>query len=387
MSFLAPWVLAGAGLVAVPVLIHWLARHEAVRQLFPALRFLVKTPPTSVRRHRLTDIPLLLVRCAIVAALAATLAQPVWRTPAAPTTTAHAIVVDTSASLGRRLPDGRTGHEVAETLVQQTRATAPDALVIQSADMPEALRRAGAWLATQPGTRVVTVISDFQRGAVTEDDFTPLPAGTGRQLVPVAVDGPVPPGPPTARVRVVGAPTAEAAARAALADDAAVAARASAAGDEAAPEVLIAATSSDDGRAAAADVRPISTPEQFLLGRAVGLPAFAHPTDPRGVLLVTDAAPDSVEAATRIAVAMRAAAQPATPVRERETAPLTPEVRTALERAPAAPGGDAGAGAPHSLTRWGWALVLALLGLETWMRRRPRVAPATVEEVTHARVA
>lgn len=383
MTFLAPWVLSGLALVAVPVLIHWLARHEAVRQLFPALRFLVKTPPTSVRRHRLTDVPLLLVRAALVAALAATLAQPVLRTPPAGAVVMRAIVVDTSASLARRLADGRSGHDVAQTHVADLLREAPDALVLRVEDLAEGLRRAGAWLAAQPGTRAVTVISDFQAGALTEDDFTPLPAGTGRQFVAVPVSGPVPPGSATARVRVVGAPVAEGAARAALAEGTPGAVP-SASDDT--PEVLIAFTASADGRAAAANAQPISTLGQWVIGRGVGLPVWAHPTDPRGVLVVSDAAPDSVEAATRIAVAMRAAAEPSTPVRERDEATLAPEARAALERPASAPTGDAAGGTPRSLVRWGWALVLALLGLETWMRRR-RPAQTQEQEVAHARVA
>jgi hypothetical protein len=103
-------------------------------------------------------------------------------------------------------------------------------------------------------------------------------------------------------------------------------------------------------------------------------------------MLVVDAAPDSVEAATRIAVAMRAAARSSTPVRERDEAPIAPEARAALERPAAAPTGDAAGGTPRNLTRWGWGVVLVLLGIEAWMRRR-RPVHAHDEEVAHARVA
>ncbi|MBM3750374.1 MAG: hypothetical protein FJW21_04220, partial [Acidimicrobiia bacterium] len=84
MTWLAPLALIGVVSVALPVLVHWLARHEADRQVFPTVRFLPRTPPTSVRRHRLTDVGLLALRAGIVAAAAAALAQPALVTSPAP---------------------------------------------------------------------------------------------------------------------------------------------------------------------------------------------------------------------------------------------------------------------------------------------------------------
>ena len=109
MTWLAPWAFVGVAAVALPVLVHWLARHDADRRLFPTVRFLPSTPPTSVRRHRLTDVALLALRCALVAAAAAALAQPALTTPPAPGgTPPRAVVVDTSASMQRTLADGVT---------------------------------------------------------------------------------------------------------------------------------------------------------------------------------------------------------------------------------------------------------------------------------------
>ena len=84
MTWLAPLAMVGLAAVGLPVLVHWLARHEADRRRFPTVRFLPTTPPTSVRRHRLTDLTLLALRAAIVAAAALALARPAWLVPPAP---------------------------------------------------------------------------------------------------------------------------------------------------------------------------------------------------------------------------------------------------------------------------------------------------------------
>ncbi|HQX81486.1 MAG TPA: BatA domain-containing protein, partial [Vicinamibacterales bacterium] len=137
---MAPWAFAGLVAVAAPVLVHWLARQQADRLAFPTLQFLVRTPPVSVRRHRLRDLPLLLVRVLIVVSAVAALAQPVWVRPAAPAARpARAIVVDTSASLGRALADGRVGRDVAREAAAAFAAEAgePPAMVIPAEQLAD----------------------------------------------------------------------------------------------------------------------------------------------------------------------------------------------------------------------------------------------------------
>src|SRR5215831_414296 len=98
-----PWAWLGLAAIAVPILVHLLARRQAVRVLFPTLRFLPVSPITAVRRHRLTDLPLLAVRIGVLAAAVAALAQPyvatASRTDRAGAQLARAIVIDTSASM------------------------------------------------------------------------------------------------------------------------------------------------------------------------------------------------------------------------------------------------------------------------------------------------
>jgi hypothetical protein len=102
MTWMAPWALLGLLAVAAPVLVHWLARHQAKRLRFPTIQFLMRTSPVSVRRYRLRDRRLLAVRIAIIVAAVLALAQPVWVRPGAPAARpARAVVLDTSASLQR----------------------------------------------------------------------------------------------------------------------------------------------------------------------------------------------------------------------------------------------------------------------------------------------
>src|SRR5439155_23533783 len=68
--------------MAAPILIHLLVQRRAERFPFPTLRFLQPTRLAAIRRHLLEDIPLLLVRAAILAAAVAALAGPLLVTPA-----------------------------------------------------------------------------------------------------------------------------------------------------------------------------------------------------------------------------------------------------------------------------------------------------------------
>ena len=71
-------VAALAGLLAVlgPVLVHLLRRQRARRVPFPTVQFLVSTRAAAARIGTPSDLPLLALRVAIVAAAAIGAAQP-----------------------------------------------------------------------------------------------------------------------------------------------------------------------------------------------------------------------------------------------------------------------------------------------------------------------
>ena len=70
MNWLQPWAWLGALSVAVPIVIHRLSQRPSRPLNFPSLRFLGDTRVLPVRRARLSDLWLLLVRCAVLAVAA-----------------------------------------------------------------------------------------------------------------------------------------------------------------------------------------------------------------------------------------------------------------------------------------------------------------------------
>ena len=79
LIFLVPAVLAGLAALAIPVILH-LRRRERERPMrFPSLMFLQQVSITTARRRRITDIPLLLLRAAVVALAVLAFARPVIR--------------------------------------------------------------------------------------------------------------------------------------------------------------------------------------------------------------------------------------------------------------------------------------------------------------------
>ena len=81
MLFLHPFLLAGAGLIAVPIVLHLVMRRRPRRLEFPALRFVQRRHDTNRRRLRLRHLLLLLLRAAVIALLALALAGPSMRLP------------------------------------------------------------------------------------------------------------------------------------------------------------------------------------------------------------------------------------------------------------------------------------------------------------------
>ena len=81
MGFVAPLVLFGLGVLAVPVLIHLIQRERKRVVQFPSLMFLRRIPYQSVRRRRIRDAALLLMRLAALALIVAAFARPFFRRP------------------------------------------------------------------------------------------------------------------------------------------------------------------------------------------------------------------------------------------------------------------------------------------------------------------
>lgn len=82
MGFVAPLVLIGLGVLAVPVVIHLIQRERKRVVQFPSLMFLRRIPYQSVRRRRIRDVTLLMMRLAALALIVAAFARPFFRRPA-----------------------------------------------------------------------------------------------------------------------------------------------------------------------------------------------------------------------------------------------------------------------------------------------------------------
>lgn len=177
------WAFAGLLFLALPVLIHLLSRKRAVLQKFPSLRFLDVTRLLPTRSPNLSDIPLLLVRLAIVAAAVFALAQPLYisatRKQSLNASLARVIVVDTSRSMMRNSVGTKTIADSARVLATQLAGVASTSVVLQTASVASALPGASAWLATQAGRAEIVVISDFQGGTIDSATVASIPAHVG----------------------------------------------------------------------------------------------------------------------------------------------------------------------------------------------------------------
>ena len=81
MGFLTPLFLAGLAALAVPVLIHLIQRERKNVVQFPSLMFLRRIPYESVRRRKIRNWALLLVRLAALALIVGAFARPFLRRP------------------------------------------------------------------------------------------------------------------------------------------------------------------------------------------------------------------------------------------------------------------------------------------------------------------
>lgn len=365
-----PWAWLGLAGLAVPIAIHLLARHQAVRAAFPTLRFIDASELNAIKRQRLTDIPLLLVRLLMVALAVAAIAGPrIGSTPAeADERVATAYVHDMSAS---------------SSFDAQSDLGVDDARTVGlgSESIPAALEAAAAWAVRKPGARKIVVISDFQRGSLSEAGVRRVPSGIGIEFKRV---GSKPASLPTGlslagdktrmawgiqgsaalkAIRVVaGADQSDADAMLAAVD------RVTPIPEAGAPQVLVLFSKAPE-RQLLATAEPIDQQWMFdftkeLLSKRPDVKVRATGTRPRQLLVALDDAPGSLAAAEAVA-SLAAVYSPATP----ESDPRTIDDATlkSWER-PAEAAVVEAKGEPQG--RWLWMGVLALLAIETGMRRR-----------------
>ena len=211
MSFLAPLFFAGLAALSIPVLIHLIQRERKNVVQFPSLMFVRRIPYSSIRRRRIHNWALLMLRLAALALIVIAFARPFLRsaTLAAAAGGARDIVVllDRSYSMGhgdqwtrakRAASDAVAGmvngdratlvtfSTAAEVTVQPTGEQARLQSEIEATTLSAsgtrfgpALKLAGSLLAASNfPRREVIIVSDFQRAGWTPGDGLRLPAGT-----------------------------------------------------------------------------------------------------------------------------------------------------------------------------------------------------------------
>ena len=175
IGWITPAAFGGLLLVALPVIVHLLARHQARVLAYPSLRFLHETQLAALRRRSIQDAALLVCRIAIIAIAALALAGPVLRTPLRTASYANRYsraIVTIDANDQSAIAAAAAGAMASATF---TRSIVADAL----AD-------AARWLDRQPpSAREIVVIGGLRRGAIDESDLSSVPPQIGLRFVPI----------------------------------------------------------------------------------------------------------------------------------------------------------------------------------------------------------
>lgn len=115
MGFLAPWFLAGAVALGVPIYLHLLRRHTTNPQPFSSLMFFEQRMQSSIRHRRLRYLVLLALRLALLFLLVLAFADPFISRPAASLSSDKLLllVIDNSFSMraGSHLADAKREAE------------------------------------------------------------------------------------------------------------------------------------------------------------------------------------------------------------------------------------------------------------------------------------
>ncbi len=246
IPFIHPELAAAALAVGlIPILIHWINRRRFVRMPWAAMAFLLSANRRSVRRLRLEQILLLLIRIGLMVGFGMAVARPYVSAstlfPASSSRTHRVILLDNSLSMNAQTREGETRFATAKLFAQRlvdsfpptdavslVTLAAPATAVLdlpvydrrfvrdqlrgvevteRSTDVIGALRTAGEVLSESPGpqvNRAVYLISDLPRSTWQESagadgdavtawrqlaKLTPRPTES-LYVLPVAADAP-----------------------------------------------------------------------------------------------------------------------------------------------------------------------------------------------------
>jgi hypothetical protein len=203
VGLIAPWFLAGLGLLGLPLYLHLLKRHKSEPKQFSSLMFFEKSMQADLKHRRLDYLLLLAMRLLLLLLIALAFAQPfLWRKAAAGgANSARVIVVDDSASMGAadRIAKAKS---IASGLIQpnskvavfdsQLRFVTPaDIQALQAgtsrSSLGELARALRSYQESIGQPLEVHLISDLQRSSMPAG-FSDLRLGPGTKLVLHVVD-------------------------------------------------------------------------------------------------------------------------------------------------------------------------------------------------------
>lgn len=371
----SPLALFGIALIALPIAIHLLVKHQVRTLPYPSLRFLRQTQLAALRRRTIEDVLLLVCRCAIVTAAAIALAGPVLQTTsrraeqAARVSRAVVQAGDLPPDLALRLADGA----FASTTIR--RAVVADAV-------GDALR----WLDSQPrSAREIVFAGELRRGGITAAEIALIPESIGIRFEQSATDQPAQTTMPMLQRRDGSIVRVERVVTLAP-ESTRVSDGASSAVDA---ELVSIVASAADTALAEASLRAAldaGVPWRDFTRRVVVAWEGADPTTlqerARGAEVVRMPVP---QPASRSADDVRTALMRVGGVELREPVALAPEQLQAWSRQAGEPSSSAPV-VDEGDRRWLWALALVLLALE-WRLRRSRIATIGTAQSGEVRVA
>jgi hypothetical protein len=223
MNFLAPLFFVALAGLAIPVLLHLTQREKKQIVLFPSLMFVRRIPYQAVRRRKIQNWLLLMVRLAALALIIAAFARPlIEQTDAAAGAGGGArelvVLLDTSYSMGYADRWERARAAAHEQIARLSGADRGSLVLFSSGaeigvrSAPERTALSAAVSAAKPGAmgtryapalkvagsiltdstlpqREVVLISDFQRVGWRGEEGARLPEGTVLTPVPVQSSG------------------------------------------------------------------------------------------------------------------------------------------------------------------------------------------------------